>query len=144
MGVRIDHVFLCIETEWCFQRFFADPPSPELIKRGHRATVFYSNVNFLVPAIAAASLVVLTIAISLFCYRHRKCGIECACTMVFEYNGYHSAPTGQNTRSIKESLECRQNSEAAQRERYYATIHKVALQNGEKIPGSQPIFVSTI
>lgn len=33
-------------------------------------------------------------------------------------------------------MENRQNSEAAQRERYYATIHKVSgLQAGEKIPG---------
>lgn len=39
-------------------------------------------------------------------------------------------------RSQKEAMENRQNSEAAQRERYYATIHKVsALQAGEKIPG---------
>lgn len=33
-----------------------------------------------------------------------------------------------------ESKENRHNSEAAQRERYYATIHKVAIQAGDKIP----------
>lgn len=44
-------------------------------------------------------------------------------------------PTGQSSRSHKETLENRQNNEAAQRERYYATIHKVALQNSDKIPG---------
>lgn len=43
--------------------------------------------------------------------------------------------TGQSTRSLKETLENRQNNDVAQRERYYATIHKVALQTGEKIPG---------
>lgn len=42
---------------------------------------------------------------------------------------------GQSSRSHKETLENRQNNEAAQRERYYATIHKVALQNSDKIPG---------
>lgn len=34
----------------------------------------------------------------------------------------------------KESKENRENSETAQRERYYATIHKVTHQAGEKIP----------
>lgn len=34
----------------------------------------------------------------------------------------------------KESKENRENSEAAQRERYYATIHKVTHQSGDKIP----------
>lgn len=43
---------------------------------------------------------------------------------------------GQSSRSHKETLENRQNNEAAQRERYYATIHKVALQNSDKIPGA--------
>lgn len=37
--------------------------------------------------------------------------------------------------SCKEQLDNQQNAEA-QRERYYATIHKVALQAGEKIPGN--------
>lgn len=36
--------------------------------------------------------------------------------------------------SQKESKENRQNREVAQRERYYATIHKVAHQSSEKIP----------
>lgn len=41
---------------------------------------------------------------------------------------------GQNDEA-KETLDNQQNAEAA-RERYYATIHKVALQTGtEKIPG---------
>lgn len=37
--------------------------------------------------------------------------------------------------SHREQLDNQQNAEA-QRERYYATIHKVALQAGEKIPGN--------
>lgn len=42
---------------------------------------------------------------------------------------------GRQQRPVKESLDNQQNAEA-QRERYYATIHKVALQaNSDKIPG---------
>lgn len=39
-------------------------------------------------------------------------------------------------RPLKEQLDNQQNAEV-QRERYYATIHKVALQaNSDKIPGN--------
>lgn len=42
----------------------------------------------------------------------------------------------EQPRVLKESLDNQQNAEA-QRERYYATIHKVALQaGGDKIPGN--------
>lgn len=41
---------------------------------------------------------------------------------------------GRDNRVRKETKENRENSEAAQRERYYATIHKVSHQAGEKIP----------
>ena len=44
-------------------------------------------------------------------------------------------PAEQSNRIQKEAMENRQNNEAAQRERYYATIHKVSLQNNDKIPG---------
>lgn len=50
----------------------------------------------------------------------------------------------QAGRLQKESLENRQNSEAAQRERYYATIHKVSMQNNEKIPGLKTFFYKTL
>lgn len=42
----------------------------------------------------------------------------------------------EKNKQTKESLENSHNLEASQRERYYATIHKVALQNNEKIPGN--------
>lgn len=45
-----------------------------------------------------------------------------------------SSFVGRDNRVRKETKENRENSEAAQRERYYATIHKVAHQAGEKIP----------
>lgn len=47
---------------------------------------------------------------------------------------FFSFPIGRDNRIRKETKENRENSEAAQRERYYATIHKVAHQAGEKIP----------
>ena len=41
---------------------------------------------------------------------------------------------GQRNRLRKEANENKKNADA-QRDRYYATIHKVALQAGDKIPG---------
>lgn len=45
-------------------------------------------------------------------------------------------PLTEKSKQSKESLENSHNLETSQRERYYATIHKVALQNNEKIPGN--------
>ncbi|XP_055845688.1 cell adhesion molecule Dscam2 isoform X7 [Episyrphus balteatus] len=94
-----------------------DPPPPEIVQRGHRSNIFYGNINLLIPSIAAVSGMICTIALVVICYRH---------SLV--------PPIEQSNRLQKESLENRQNNEAAQRERYYATIHKVSLQNNEKIP----------
>ncbi|XP_017957799.1 Down syndrome cell adhesion molecule-like protein Dscam2 isoform X3 [Drosophila navojoa] len=89
-----------------------DPPPPEIVQRGQRGpSVFYGNVNLLIPSIAAVSGMICTIALVIICYRHK-----------------------QSNHIQKESLENRANSEAAQRERYYATIHKVSMQNNDKIP----------
>ncbi|XP_017071042.1 Down syndrome cell adhesion molecule-like protein Dscam2 isoform X6 [Drosophila eugracilis] len=89
-----------------------DPPPPEIIHRGHRGqtTVIFANINLLIPTIAAISGMLCTIIMVIVCYRHKQSNIQ------------------------KESLENRANSEAAQRERYYATIHKVSMQNNDKIP----------
>jgi hypothetical protein len=47
-----------------------------------------------------------------------------------------STLVAEQPRPLKESLDNQQNAQT-QRERYYATIHKVALQAGnEKIPGN--------
>ncbi|KAM8709903.1 hypothetical protein ACLKA7_016669 [Drosophila subpalustris] len=89
-----------------------DPPPPEIVQRGQRGpSVFYGNINLLIPSIAAVSGMICTIALVIVCYRHK-----------------------QSNHIQKESLENRANSEAAQRERYYATIHKVSMQNNDKIP----------
>ncbi len=71
---------------------------------------------------------------SIFCYKHRK--YQCLSWLVARPELIDARNSlGQSSRSHKETLENRQNNEAAQRERYYATIHKVALQNSDKIPG---------
>lgn len=49
--------------------------------------------------------------------------------------------SGRETRVRKETKENRENSEAAQRERYYATIHKVSHQAGDKIPEGKLITI---
>ncbi|XP_039485631.1 Down syndrome cell adhesion molecule-like protein Dscam2 isoform X6 [Drosophila santomea] len=89
-----------------------DPPPPEIMHRGHggQTNVIFANINLLIPTIAAVSGMFCTIIMIIVCYRHKQSQIQ------------------------KESLENRANSEAAQRERYYATIHKVSMQNNDKIP----------
>ncbi|XP_033158074.1 Down syndrome cell adhesion molecule-like protein Dscam2 isoform X9 [Drosophila mauritiana] len=89
-----------------------DPPPPEIMHRGRsgQTTVIFANINLLIPTIAAVSGMFCTIIMIIVCYRHKQSQIQ------------------------KESLENRANSEAAQRERYYATIHKVSMQNNDKIP----------
>ncbi|XP_068149244.1 cell adhesion molecule Dscam2 isoform X4 [Drosophila tropicalis] len=102
------------QAEFSFVTLTKDgnPPPPEIVQRGQRGpSVFYGNINLLIPTIAAVSGMICTIALVIICYRHK-----------------------QSNHIQKESLENRANSEAAQRERYYATIHKVSMQNNDKIP----------
>ncbi|XP_017071040.1 Down syndrome cell adhesion molecule-like protein Dscam2 isoform X4 [Drosophila eugracilis] len=98
-----------------------DPPPPEIIHRGHRGqtTVIFANINLLIPTIAAISGMLCTIIMVIVCYRHML---------------KNAQPPAEQSNIQKESLENRANSEAAQRERYYATIHKVSMQNNDKIP----------
>lgn len=70
---------------------------------------------------------VISGAVAVVCMKHRK---FCAVSSTLVFNLNH---VGQNE-AAKEQLDNQQNAEA-QRERYYATIHKVTLQAGEKIPG---------
>ncbi|XP_023037557.1 Down syndrome cell adhesion molecule-like protein Dscam2 isoform X8 [Drosophila willistoni] len=102
------------QAEFSFVTLTKDgnPPPPEIVQRGQRGpSVFYGNINLLIPTVAAVSGMICTIALVIICYRHK-----------------------QSNHIQKESLENRANSEAAQRERYYATIHKVSMQNNDKIP----------
>nr|NP_001286965.1 down syndrome cell adhesion molecule 2, isoform R [Drosophila melanogaster]AHN57990.1 down syndrome cell adhesion molecule 2, isoform R [Drosophila melanogaster] len=98
-----------------------DPPPPEIMHRGRsgQTTVIFANINLLIPTIAAVSGMFCTIIMIIVCYRHML---------------KNAPPLAEQSQIQKESLENRANSEAAQRERYYATIHKVSMQNNDKIP----------
>ncbi|XP_052844073.1 cell adhesion molecule Dscam2 isoform X15 [Drosophila gunungcola] len=99
-----------------------DPPPPEIMHRGHsgHTTVILGNINLLIPSVAAVSGLICTIIMVVVCYRHML---------------KNAQPLAEQANHIqKESLDNRANSEAAQRERYYATIHKVSMQNNDKIP----------
>ncbi|XP_071866055.1 Down syndrome cell adhesion molecule 2 isoform X5 [Bombus fervidus] len=100
-----------------------EPPPPELSKRGIASSVpFYADVKVMLPLIVAT--VALAIAVVIVGVRWRS-----------RYLG------DRMQRPMKETQENQQNAET-QRERYYATIHKVALQQAantgggpDKIPG---------
>lgn len=50
-----------------------DPPPPEIVQRGQtRSTMFYSNVNLLIPLIVTISGMICTIALVVMCYKHSK------------------------------------------------------------------------
>ncbi|KAG9436966.1 dscam family member AbsCAM isoform X8 [Apis mellifera carnica] len=100
-----------------------EPPPPELSKRGIASTVpFYADVKVMLPLIVATVALVVAVVIVALRWRSRYLG-------------------DRMQRPMKESQENQQNAET-QRERYYATIHKVALQQAantgggpDKIPG---------
>ncbi|XP_062708653.1 cell adhesion molecule Dscam2 isoform X4 [Aedes albopictus] len=108
-----------------------DPPPPDLLHRGHRSQVFYSNIQLLIPIIITITATIICIAFTVVCYKYRE-------YIVLFCLGYGSEPPryfpGQRGRERKDTMEGNQQSADAQRDRYYATIHKVALQAGDKIP----------
>ncbi|XP_043495198.1 Down syndrome cell adhesion molecule-like protein Dscam2 isoform X6 [Polistes fuscatus] len=86
-----------------------EPPPPELSKRGIASVIpFYADVKVILPLITATITLVTAAVIVAFRWRNRYLG-------------------DRVQRPMKESQENQQNAET-QRERYYATIHKVALQ----------------
>ncbi|XP_076546780.1 Down syndrome cell adhesion molecule 2 isoform X4 [Osmia lignaria lignaria] len=95
-----------------------EPPPPELSKRGITSAVpFYADVKVMLPLIAATIALLVAVVIVALRWRSRYLG-------------------ERMQRPMKETQENQQNAET-QRERYYATIHKVALQQGagpDKIP----------
>ncbi|XP_076618298.1 Down syndrome cell adhesion molecule 2 isoform X3 [Colletes latitarsis] len=95
----------------------------ELSKRGIASAVpFYADVKVMLPLIVATVALIVAVVIVAFRWRNRYLG-------------------DRVQRPMKETQENQQNAET-QRERYYATIHKVALQQAantgggpDKIPG---------
>ncbi|XP_068892723.1 cell adhesion molecule Dscam2 isoform X6 [Tenebrio molitor] len=86
-----------------------DVPPPNLMKQGHDHSFHYSDIRFIITLLALITTVIILIVGAVLCLRHRQSDLA------------------------KEQLDNQQNAEA-QRERYYATIHKAALQPGDKIP----------
>lgn len=104
------------------------------MKRESDTLPFYTDLKIIVPVIIIIIIIILLIAggTIVVCLRNSKYSrffIVLLCKRV---------PFQDHEEDAKEQLDNQQNAEA-QRERYYATIHKVALQAGEKIPG---IFVN--
>ncbi|KAJ8924818.1 hypothetical protein NQ315_000972 [Exocentrus adspersus] len=86
-----------------------DIPPPDLMQQGSEDTPFYSDMKIVIPLLLLVVAVMVSVVGVVLCMRRRQ------------------------NEAAKEQLDNQQNAEA-QRERYYATIHKVALQAGEKIP----------
>ncbi|XP_060535010.1 cell adhesion molecule Dscam2 isoform X1 [Cylas formicarius] len=86
-----------------------DVPPPDLIRQGSDGVPFYADLKVMIPLIILIGLVKVCLVATIVCFKRRR------------------------NEADKEQLDNQQNAEA-QRERYYATIHKVALQAGEKIP----------
>jgi len=122
----------------------ADPPPPELVQHGHTSQPFYSDVRVMVPLIVAIFALIGAATAAGLCWRHSKyLGplqklTGCSRRDVTFLVEFIDVPTlvAEQPRPLKESLDNQQNAQT-QRERYYATIHKVALQAGsDKIPGN--------
>ncbi|XP_033316765.1 Down syndrome cell adhesion molecule-like protein Dscam2 isoform X6 [Bombus vosnesenskii] len=93
-----------------------EPPPPELSKRGIASSVpFYADVKVMLPLIVATVALVVAVVIVGLRWRNRYLG-------------------DRMQRPMKETQENQQNAET-QRERYYATIHKVALQQAANTGG---------
>ncbi|XP_068985404.1 cell adhesion molecule Dscam2 isoform X6 [Bombus flavifrons] len=93
-----------------------EPPPPELSKRGIASSVpFYADVKVMLPLIVATVALVVVVVIVGLRWRSRYLG-------------------DRMQRPMKETQENQQNAET-QRERYYATIHKVALQQAANTGG---------
>ncbi|XP_043277030.1 Down syndrome cell adhesion molecule-like protein Dscam2 isoform X3 [Venturia canescens] len=97
-----------------------EPPPPELSERGiATALPFYADVKVMLPLMIAAFALLAAVA-----------------TVVVRWKTRHLGDRVQ--RPMKETQENQQNAET-QRERYYATIHKVALQQAANASGTDKI-----
>lgn len=107
------------------------------------------------PLLVAIVSLFIAAATIVFCHRTRKLFTS---PLIVDHSCVDVNQTGLDTcnyktvkwdsvvgqaRTMKETLDNQQNAEA-QRERYYATIHKVAMQqSNDKIPGNGFLFFHT-
>ncbi|XP_011307192.1 Down syndrome cell adhesion molecule-like protein Dscam2 isoform X1 [Fopius arisanus] len=97
-----------------------DAPPPELTDRGSASTIpFYADVKVMIPMILSTFAIFAVFAGIMLRLKNRNSG-------------------DRQQRPMKETQENQQNAET-QRERYYATIHKVALQQAANAGGPDKI-----
>lgn len=87
-----------------------EAPPPELVQRGGVLQPFYMDLRVVVPVAGAAVAVAAVCVAAALCWRTKQ------------------------ARPVKETMGTKSADAAAQRERYYATLRKVALHAGDKIP----------
>lgn len=110
----------------------ADPPPPEIEHRRNRNKIFfYHDAKIIIIIIISVTVLICTTAMAIICFKYRETRAELKQARM--QNFLYVFP-GQRSRQRKEAQDNQKNSDA-QRDRYYATIHKVALQAGDKIPG---------
>lgn len=96
--------------------------------------MFYNDARVVISTIIAITIIICSTALSIICYKYRmqqahmrNAGLPNS-LYVF---------AGQRDHQRKDATDNQKNADA-QRDRYYATIHKVALQ-GDKIPGKKEL-----
>ncbi|KAK9688243.1 Fibronectin type III domain [Popillia japonica] len=87
-----------------------DVPPPDLMKQGDNGEPLYTDIKIVLPLTIIVLILLSSGTSTVICLKSR-----------------------QNNITSREQLDNQHNAEA-QRERYYATIHKAALQAGEKVP----------
>lgn len=113
------------------------------MKQGTDSGSVYSDIKVILPIILTIVALLASGAAFIACLKKRKSIVLVGITQIthFQILSYELLKILGQNREPKENLDNQQNAEA-QRERYYATIHKVSLQAGqEKIPGEFSIII---
>lgn len=90
---------------------------------------FFLNEKIIITAIITVTIVICSSAIMIICLKLRKF-TSCPSFNVIGDTDFLTGQRKQHRKEINENLK----KAEIQRDRYYATIHKVAL-HGDKIPG---------
>lgn len=109
----------------------SDPPPPDIEHRRNRTKFFYNDAKIIITAIITVTILICSSALMIICLKYRK-------ILRLRLQNIYSQllkSTGQRKHHRKEATENLKKAEV-QRDRYYATIHKVPLHPGDKIPGN--------